>query len=624
MPSGYELVVKIGADTSDVRKGLKKTGQQVDNFDKKVKKAGAGFKGTTSGMLLGVKRLRADVGALTFAAGALTGALGLMVKSQVDSVRETKRWSKMLDISETSLSSLTVVGKRFNVSLDDVASGMSDMSLKITDAANGAKPFEEILNKIGLNSADLIKLKPDQQFLKLADAISAADSELKKFALDELGSDPLLRMIGMLDQGSDGLKAMIKDVEDLGQSMSASDFRKMSELSESIMEANIELEAATKTMTLRMAPALSAIVKLTTLTSKGLGEMADAAFSSGDEMTSLTERAGKLAGMIAQVEEELASTKAGEKWFVNVETETKKVTNQLNILKNEAKNVNTLIAELSAERSADSSEESEEGGGTLKAEQEAKAREIGLQARADALQVYAANELIAKAEHDKMMAEATELGLIAEADARQVYAANAIIAKAEQYALELEANKGFWASMFEIDRQAGKANADLWASGWKGKQAVASKFMGQMSQLMNTNSRKQFEIGKAAAIAQVAIDTPKAAMSAYSAMAGIPIIGPALGVAAAGSAIASGVAQMQNIKSQSMGGGSNASAGGIQAASGGAGDDQGGGGGGQENVTNFDVNLQGQSFSGEQIRLLLSGINSELEDGAKLGAINVR
>ena len=575
MPSGYELVVKIGADTSDVRKGLKKTGQQVDNFDKKVKKAGAGFKGTTSGMLLDIKRLRADLGALTFAAGALTGAIGLVTKSQVDAFRETRRWAKMLDISETSLSSLTVVGKRFNVSLDDVASGMSDMSLKITDAANGAKPFEEILNKIGLNSADLIKLKPDQQFLKLADAISAADSELKKFALDELGSDPLLRMIGMLDQGSDGLKAMVKDVEALGQSMSAADFEQMSSLSESLTEANIKLDATSKVFVNKIGPAIVAMIDLTDQMIRGWSTMVDAIL--GDEMENLTARADKLAGIIAQVKDELDATKAGKKWFVNVEDETKRVTKQLAMLQLQAEKVNNRIAELSAKSSPDAPGESADGGGTFQADAEAKAREIGLQARADALQVYAANELIAKAEHDKMMAEATELGLIAEADARQVYAANAIIAKAEQYALELEANKGFWASMFEVDKKAGKANADLWASGWGGKMDVMSDFMGQMSVLMKTNSRKQFEIGKAAAIAQVAIDTPKAAMSAYSAMAGIPIVGPALGVAAAGAAIASGVAQMQNIKSQSMGGGSNASAGGIQAASGGAGDAQGGG-----------------------------------------------
>lgn len=58
-------------------------------------------------------------------------------------------------------------------------------------------------------------------------------------------------------------------------------------------------------------------------------------------------------------------------------------------------------------------------------------------------------------------------------------------------------------------------------------------------------------VGKTAAIAQATIDTYKSAVSAYSAMAGIPVVGPALAVAAAAAAIAAGlnnVAQISNVQ----------------------------------------------------------------------------
>lgn len=88
---------------------------------------------------------------------------------------------------------------------------------------------------------------------------------------------------------------------------------------------------------------------------------------------------------------------------------------------------------------------------------------------------------------------------------------------------------------------------------------AATGFFGNLSALMNTKSKKLFEIGKAAAIAETAINTSKAAMGAYSALAGIPIVGPALGVAAAAAAIAAGGAQIQQIKSQQFGGGGSVS-----------------------------------------------------------------
>ena len=53
--------------------------------------------------------------------------------------------------------------------------------------------------------------------------------------------------------------------------------------------------------------------------------------------------------------------------------------------------------------------------------------------------------------------------------------------------------------------------------------------------------------GKAAAIAAATIDTYSSATASYSSLAGIPVIGPALGAAAAGAAIVSGLATVKQI-----------------------------------------------------------------------------
>lgn len=83
----------------------------------------------------------------------------------------------------------------------------------------------------------------------------------------------------------------------------------------------------------------------------------------------------------------------------------------------------------------------------------------------------------------------------------------------------------------------------------------AGAFFNQMSGLMNSKSRKLFEIGKAAAIGETIVNTYSAAMGAYKSLASIPIVGPALGAAAAAAAVASGIAQVQRIKSTAFGGG---------------------------------------------------------------------
>ena len=92
--------------------------------------------------------------------------------------------------------------------------------------------------------------------------------------------------------------------------------------------------------------------------------------------------------------------------------------------------------------------------------------------------------------------------------------------------------------------------------------------------------RKAFQIQKYANIAGATMDTYKAATGAYASLAPIPIVGPGLGVVAAGLAITAGLANVKNISNQQFGGGSSTSS---QSAS------VGGGANNQAITPNFNI-----------------------------------
>jgi hypothetical protein len=73
--------------------------------------------------------------------------------------------------------------------------------------------------------------------------------------------------------------------------------------------------------------------------------------------------------------------------------------------------------------------------------------------------------------------------------------------------------------------------------------------------LSGNQNKAAFKAMQMFRIAETTIDTHKAAVAAYSALAGIPIVGPALGAAAAAAAIAFGMAQVRAIASMKPGGG---------------------------------------------------------------------
>jgi hypothetical protein len=80
-----------------------------------------------------------------------------------------------------------------------------------------------------------------------------------------------------------------------------------------------------------------------------------------------------------------------------------------------------------------------------------------------------------------------------------------------------------------------KAEADMWKN---------------LATIARAGGKTGFEIYKQMLVAQTLINTYSAAMGAYNAMAGIPYVGPVLGVIAAAAAVAAGAIQVANIESE--------------------------------------------------------------------------
>jgi hypothetical protein len=89
----------------------------------------------------------------------------------------------------------------------------------------------------------------------------------------------------------------------------------------------------------------------------------------------------------------------------------------------------------------------------------------------------------------------------------------------------------------ELDRLETTSSVD--------KTKLVSDALGQLSSIVG----QETAAGKAFAVAKATIDTYTSAVSAYNALAGIPVIGPALAAIAAGAAVASGIATVKKIVS---------------------------------------------------------------------------
>ena len=195
-----------------------------------------------------------------------------------------------------------------------------------------------------------------------------------------------------------------------------------------------------------------------------------------------------------------------------------------------------------------------------------------------------------------------------------------LIGQDEANALREEVELAHWERIGEIRQRANDKAVALERAKNAALQAAQNNFFNNLAGLMNTQSRKLFEVGKVAAIAQAGVKTHLAVIEAWE--AGMSTGGPwAPFVAAAYAAAAAinGANLINNIRSQEFGGGGSTPRAPSQGASNISPQGAGGGststGGTSEPAT--ILHLYGDTFGADQIRDLFGKINEERKNGGR-------
>lgn len=585
-----KLEVDVTADISDLNR---KMDEVVGKVDGSVGKMSGAFSHLNTGVGKVATGLGAFGLAIEGAKAALAPFVGLM--DQLNESSGILRTSNRLGVATEKFQEFTFAARTFGATSEDVSDVIKDFGIRVGEAAEGAEGMKIALSRIGLEAAELIKLSPEQQFEALADAVRDSRADLARLSLDELVSDPGIRMIEVLNLGSDGLKQMAEEARELNVVLSESELDNMAQAAKDVEKLKAAFEGLLNEVIVELAPLMKEFLSATLTGVKELNKFLGLNLDKAEQIKAKQEE-------LREVEAKIGRMRARDNTIL-LENERKRLLDEILALQ--------ISIGKEEEKKAERREASGGGGGGGSVNDLFKEafdnQESGLN-----LGNFRGEDGGDEGETPSLV----QSYLGPEEETMDLLAQNLELFKEHEQTLILQ-RIAFNDAINSEDERAQEYNRQLWESGWRGKQRVMSNTLGQMSTLMNSESRKMFEVGKAAAIAQVAVDTPKAAMSAYSAMAGIPYIGPILGAAAAAAAIATGVSQINQIKGQSFGGGSGGGGGAI---------DGGGGAAGAEpqevvQTTNFDVTLQGDNFSGEQVRGLIGAINDETDDNVKLNAV---
>lgn len=520
------------------------------------------------------------------------------IKEQIDYADGLADIAARANTTAEALSAMEYALHFNDATLEDYTGGLQKLALNMDAAAQGSKAQADLFETLGIklreqdgqlrNSADVM--------MDISDVLAGMNNGATKtgLAMDLLGKSAGPALLPHLSQGSEAIRELTAEAEKFNLVVSTDASNAAGQINDSLDKLSFAATGTWRVMAVQLAPVLGEISENMLKGAQDTKIMEGAAWVLSNtikvmytgfkiaaiDLNLFGELIGKFAAMavsvasgnIEQAKAIWADTSAKEKAKADMlalgdmwQDSAKKATESADVQADAAaKAANTLKIEqeLAALRAAQGNKKAEKStdnfqyGGLQLAQDEYQGI---VNAENLSISTFNANEDIAAQQFgdqiDSMLIELDAAQVIADAQWAEFVDKELVqIDAANTY--KLNAQQDFISAFLagDLDRVNGAiTNGDKELEARKAQmQATVGFFnqgLAQMAQGQGKAAKAAQAIQKAQALYEIGVNTYRAAMGAYSALAPIPFVGPALGVAAAAAAIAFGGSMAQGVLS---------------------------------------------------------------------------
>jgi len=633
-----EIAVRVGADISSLKRGMSEGSASVGSF--------------SSSSRAGLNKVAGSIFKVGAAAAAAGSAIAVhLVNDARAAIDAQAKLAKQIGSTSAEVATLTRAGDLSGVSLSNITNASLKLSINAGKAEQGLMAQKRSFDAMGLSAAEVMKLPLSERFLKINEAINKnVDASQRAAVASDVFGAKNASLIALLDPAT--ISQAAKETEIFGLNLSDVDASKVEMANDALSTIGKALDGISQQITVQIAPILRVVGQTFVDSAEEAGGFegaVDSAFTALIDGAAFAMNAfdgikrivrivadaiigsfslaiGKVLGGIDMVLEGwklIAEVTGADVAAGAIESIQEFGRQSLAVADEAAKNIDEVLSAPMAGDQFKQFVENAKQAGQAAAEAAVQARDavvggnvVSMDSGRSEQEIKAINARIEAIR----VANATELELLNEKYAAEVEAMTLAleakqITQDQAYALSLGAADRYASGKLSIEQAAADKEVALNKKKEDAKRAILSQAFGGLTSLMNSESRKMFEIGKAAAISQAVVST-------YSGMAKALELGWPLGPIAAGAIALNGFGQVANIRKQSFGGGGAASATGsttgqINAAT----TQTGGGGGASEPRQVVNVALNGQFFSRDMVRDMIPMIGEELQDGGVLGSV---
>jgi len=220
----------------------------------------------TSPAFRSIRRSLGEVGgALLSFKGAIAGAIGVgglaaMVKASIDAGDQIQKLSLRLGASTEALSELRHVAELSGVSFNTLTMGLQRMTRRVSEAAQGTGEAKNALAELRIDAEKLNRLRPEQQFEALADAINGLSSESDKVRIAmKLFDSEGVALLQTMQEGAAGIREARDEARELGLTFSKDQAEGAARAKDAIARLSGAIGGLGKTLAVELGPALTSV-----------------------------------------------------------------------------------------------------------------------------------------------------------------------------------------------------------------------------------------------------------------------------------------------------------------------------------------------------------------------------
>jgi hypothetical protein len=242
-----DVVVRVGSDITDLRKGMADGSRSVGQFSAK---AGSELKKTVANL--------AKVGAAATAAGAAMVA-GLYRKgAQV--VDQQAKLARSMGSTVASIQAMDRAAELAGVSQGGLANAAGKLNARLGEAMRGTGQAAAQLDRLSLSAHDLADMEADERLATLADRMNElgyntaqVGDALKQFGIREE------QIVALMMEGGEAFRAARREVEEFGIAVSDVEAAQIEAANDAMTSIQATIQGVANTIAIQLSPYLQEI-----------------------------------------------------------------------------------------------------------------------------------------------------------------------------------------------------------------------------------------------------------------------------------------------------------------------------------------------------------------------------